>query len=112
MANAINVPGYLKDPLGILLEAIDSTRGVETSPIPMSVNEKDIDEDVDSTKSVKFKAKIHVDKNKRIQVRDEIVDYLNSILDKGDYSDFQEVKVGTTKNADAEQFDIVTGYIG
>ena len=112
MANAINVPGYLKDPLGILLEAIDSTRGVETSPIPMSVNEKDIDEDVDSTKSVKFKAKIHVDKNKRIQIRDEIVDYLNSILDKGDYSDFQEVKVGTTKNADAEQFDIVTGYIG
>ena len=109
---AVKIPAYLNAPLGILMEAIDSTRGVESTPIPMSVNEKDIDEKEDSTKSVKFKAKIHVDGNKRTQVRDEIVDYLNGVLDKGDYGDFQEIKVGTSRNADAEQFDIVIGMAG
>ena len=107
-----NVPGYLSDPLGVILEAIDSTRGVETSPIPMSVNEKDVDEDPDSSKAVKFKAKIHVDKNKRTQVRNDIVDYLNDILDKDTTADFQEIKVGTKSNPDADQFDMVIGYAG
>jgi len=107
-----NVPGYLSDPLGVILEAIDSTRGVETSPIPMSVNEKDVDEDPDSSKAVKFKAKIHVDKNKRTQVRNDIVDYLNNILDKDTTADFQEIKVGTKSNPDADQFDMVIGYAG
>ena len=107
-----NVPGYLSDPLGVILEAIDSTRGVETSPIPMSVNEKDVDEDPDSSKAVKFKAKIHVDKNKRTQVRNDIVDYLNNILDNDTTADFQEIKVGTKSNPDADQFDMVIGYAG
>ena len=107
-----NVPGYLSDPLGVILEAIDSTRGVETSPIPMSVNEKDVDEDPDSSKAVKYKAKIHVDKNKRTQVRNDIVDYLNDILDKDTTADFQEIKVGTKSNPDADQFDMVIGYAG
>ena len=30
MSMAINIPGYLNGPLGVILEAIDSTRGVET----------------------------------------------------------------------------------
>ena len=107
-----NVPGYLSDPLGVILEAIDSTRGVETSPIPMSVNEKDVDEDPDSSKAVKYKAKIHVDKNKRTQVRNDIVDYLNNILDNDTTADFQEIKVGTKSNPDADQFDMVIGYAG
>ena len=83
MAN-VSIPGYLQDPLGVLMEAINNAgvRGVETTAIPMSVNEKDVDEKEDSTKAVKFKAKIHVDKNKRTQVRDEVVDYLNSLLDE------------------------------
>ena len=63
MAN-ISIPGYLDDALSYILEAADSTRGVDTTPIHMTVNEKDIEESPDSTKTVLFKTKIHVDKNK------------------------------------------------
>ena len=110
MAN-VSIPGYLQDSLGVLMEAINNAgvRGVETTAIPMSVNEKDVDEKEDSTKAVKFKAKIHVDKNKRTQVRDDIVEYLNGILDKGNFSDFQGIKVGTKSNPDADQFDMIIG---
>ena len=54
MAN-ISIPSYLDDPLSYIIEAIDSTRGVETSPIHMTVNEKDVQESADSTKSDLFK---------------------------------------------------------
>ena len=75
MAN-ISIPGYLDDALSYILEAADSTRGVDTTPIHMSVDEKDIPPEAeDSTKSVLFKTKIHVDKNKRSQVKDEIINY-------------------------------------
>ena len=103
----ISIPSYLNGPLNYLMEAIDSTRGVETSPVPMDVNINDIAEDPDTSRSVVFKGKIHVDKNKRIQVRDEVADYLNNILDRGNYSDFVEIKVGSTRNPDAEQLDMV-----
>ena len=95
---AINIPGYLNGPLGVILEAIDSTRGEETSPIPMSVNQSDVDEDPDTTKAVLFKAKIHVNPSRRTAIRDEIVDYLNGVLDKGDFGDFVEVRSGTPRN--------------
>jgi len=111
MAN-INVPGYLNGPLSIILEAIDSTRGVETTPIPMSVNQSDIDEDPDTTKAVIFKAKIHVTPSRRIAIRDEIVDYLNGVLDRGDFGDFVEVRSGTPTKPDSEQFDVVVKYSG
>ena len=52
----ISIPGYLNDPLADIMEAIDSTRGVETSPIHMSVDEKDTPPEAeDSTKTVLFK---------------------------------------------------------
>ena len=111
MAN-INVPSYLEGPLGVILEAVDSTRGVETTPIPMSVNQKDIDEDPDTTKAVLFKAKIHVNPSRRTAIRDEIVEYLNGVLDKGDFSDFVEVRSGTKTRPDSEQFDVVVKYSG
>ena len=111
MANNIQVPAYLQGAVGRILEGVDSARGAETTPVPMSLNEKDIEENPDSTKSVLFKAKIHVDKNKRTQVRDEIVEYLNGILDSGDYSDFKEVISGTKTKPDAEQFDVVYDYM-
>ena len=111
MANT-NIPSYLQGPLGVILEAIDSTRGVETTPIPMSVNQKDIDEDPDTTKAVLFKAKIHVTASRRIAIRDEIVDYLNGVLDRGDFGDFVEVRSGTPTKPDSEQFDVVVKYSG
>ena len=52
-----NIPGYLDDPLSYVLEAVDSAVGEGTTPIHMSVNEKDIEEDPDTTKSVLFKSK-------------------------------------------------------
>lgn len=111
MSKTVDIPGYLESALGIMLEAIDSTN-LDSTPIPMSWNEKDIDEKEDSTKGVKFKAKIHVDKGRRIQVRDKIADYLNKILDASNYSDFQKVNVGTVKNPDAEQVEMVIGKLG
>ena len=111
MAN-ISIPSYLDDPLSYIIEAIDSTRGVETSPIHMTVNEKDVEESADSTKSVLFKSKIHVDKNKRSQVRDEIVEHLNTLLDKTTTLPFSNVIVGTKSNPDADQFDVVVKYSG
>ena len=57
-----NIPGYLDDPLSYVLEAVDSAVGEGTTPIHMTTNEKDIEESPDSTKSVLFKSKIHVDK--------------------------------------------------
>ena len=112
MSKTINIPGYLNSPLGVTLEAIDSTRGVETSPIPMSVNQSDVDEDPDTTKAVLFKAKIHVNPSRRTAIRDEIVDYLNGVLDKGDFGDFVEVRSGTPTKPDSEQFDVVVKYQG
>ena len=111
MSKTVDIPGYLESALGIMLEAIDSTN-LDSTPIPMSWNEKDIDEKEDSTKGVKFKAKIHVDKGRRIEVRDKIADYLNKILDASNYTDFQKVNVGTVKNPDAEQVEMVIGKLG
>lgn len=112
MSKNITIPGYLDGPLGIILEAIDSTRGVETSPIPMSVNQSDVDENPDTTKTVLFKAKIHVNPSRRTAIRDEIVEYLNGVLDKGNFSDFVEVRSGTPTKPDSEQFDVVVKYSG
>ena len=109
---AITVPSYLEDPLSYIIEATDSTRGVDTTPIHMSVNEKDIEEDPDTTKSVLFKSKIHVDGSKRTQVRDSVVDYLNNLLDNMTTLPFRQVVKGTKSNPDAEQFDVVVKYAG
>lgn len=108
----ISIPSYLNGPLSYIMEAVDSTRGVETSPIHMSVDEKDKEEDPDSTKSVLFKAKIHVNKNKRSQVKDEIVYYLNDLLDKQSSLPFSQVISGTQSKPDADQFDVVIKYSG
>ena len=43
MSKTVDIPGYLESALGIMLEAIDSTN-LDSTPIPMSWNEKDIDE--------------------------------------------------------------------
>ena len=111
MAN-ISIPSYLDDPLSYVLEAVDSAVGEGTTPIHMSVNKKDIEEDSDTSRSVLFKSKIHVDKNKRTQVRDKVVDYLNSLLDNMTTLPFQQVISGTKSNPDAEQFDLVVRYTG
>jgi len=108
----VNIPGYLDDPLSYVLEAVDSAVGEGTAPIHMTVNEKDIEEDSDNTKSVLFKSKIHVDKSKRTQVRDDVVDYLNNLLDNMTTLPFQQVVRGTKSNPDAEQFDVVVRYTG
>jgi len=107
-----NIPGYLDDPLSYVLEAVDSAVGEGTTPIHMSVNEKDIEEDPDTTKAVLFKSKIHVDGNKRTQVRDGVVDYLNNLLDNMTTLPFRQVVRGTKSNPDAEQFDVVVKYAG
>jgi len=109
---AITVPSYLEDPLSYIIEATDSTRGVDTTPIHMSVNEKDIEEDPDTTKSVLFKSKIHVDSKKRSQVRNEIIHYLNGLLDKETTLPFSQIIAGTKSNPDADQFDVVINYAG
>jgi len=111
MAN-ISIPSYLDDPLSYVLEAVDSAVGEGTTPIHMSVNEKDIEEDPDNTKSVLFKSKIHVDKSKRTKVRDEVVEYLNNLLDNMTTLPFQQVIGGTKSNPDAEQFDLVVRNAG
>ena len=107
-----SIPGYLDDSLSYVLEAVDSSAGEGAAPIHMSVNEKDVEEDPDTTKSVLFKSKIHVDKNKRTQVRDEVVYYLNGLLDNMTTLPFSEVIAGTKSNPDAEQFDLVVRYAG
>ena len=107
-----NIPSYLDDPLSYVLEALDSSVGEGAAPIHMSVNEKDVEEDPDTSKSVLFKSKIHVDKNKRTQVRDEVVHYLNGLLDNMTTLPFSQVMAGTKSNPDAEQFDVVVRYAG
>jgi len=107
-----SIPGYLDDSLSYVLEAVDSAIGEGTTPIHMTVNEKDVEEDPDTTKSVLFKSKIHVDKSKRTQVRDDVVDYLNNLLDNMTTLPFQQVVKGTKSNPDAEQFDVVVRYTG
>ena len=109
---ALQIRSDVSDALNYILEAADSTRGVETTPIHMSVNEKDNEEDPDSTKSVLFKAKIHVSKNKRSQVKNELIDYLNKLLDKESSLPFSEIIPGTKSKPDADQFDVVIKYIG
>ena len=109
---ALQIRSDVSDALNYILEAADSTRGVETTPIHMSVNEKDNEEDPDSTKSVLFKAKIHVSKNKRSQVKNELIDYLNKLLDKESSLPFSEIIPGTKSKPDADQFDVVVKYIG
>ena len=52
MANNIQVPAYLQGAVGRILEGVDSARGAETTPVTMSQNEKDIEENPDSTKTV------------------------------------------------------------
>ena len=112
MAN-ISIPGYLDDALSYILEAADSTRGVDSIPIHMSVDEKDKPPEAeDSTKTVLFKTKIHVDKNKRSQVKDDIIYYLNGLLDKQTTLPFSEIIPGTKSKPDADQFDVVVKYTG
>ena len=107
-----NIPTYLDDPLSYVLEAVDSAVGEGTTPIHMTTNEKDIEESPDSTKSVLFKSKIHVDKSKRTQVRDEVVEYLNNLLDNMTTLPFSQVTAGTNSNPNAEQFDLIIKYAG
>jgi len=111
MAN-ISIPAYLDDPLSYVLEAVDSAVGEGTTPIHMSVNKKDIEEDSDTSRSVLFKSKIHVDKSKRTKVRDDVVNYLNNLLDNMTTLPFQQVISGTKSNPDAEQFDLVIRNAG
>ena len=108
---AISITPLVEDALDYILEAADSTRGAETIPIHISVNEKDNAPD-DSTKSVLFKAKIHVSKNKRSQVKNELIEYLNKLLDKESSLPFNEIIPGTKSKPDADQFDVVIKYIG
>jgi len=107
---AISRRSDVSDALNYIIEAADSTRGVETTPIKMSV--QDSEEDDDSTKSVLFRAKIHVNRNRRSQVKNEIVDYLNRLLDKQTTLPFSEIIPGTKSKPDADQFDVVINYIG
>jgi len=98
----------VEDVLSYIIEAIDSTRGAEiSSPVHMSVNEKDIEENPDTTKTVLFKSKIHVDKGQRTKVRDDVTDYLNNLLDTKTTLPFKQVIVGTKTKPDADQFDVV-----
>ena len=107
----VNVPGYLEGPLSYVFTAIYSALE-DTSPIPMSVNAKDVEENADATRAVLFKAKIHVDRNKRTAIRDKIVDNLNRVLDKDTTADFKGVLAGTKTKPDAEQFDVIVRYTG
>jgi len=100
----------VSDALNYILEAGDSTRGVETTPILMSV--QDSEEDDKSNKSVLFRAKIHVTKNKRSQVKNELIAYLNKLLDNDSSLPFSEIIPGTKSKPDADQFDMVIGYTG
>ena len=52
-------------------------------------------------KSSFFKAKIHVNPSRRTAIRDEIVDYLNGVLDKGDFGDYCRVRSGTPTKPDS-----------
>tara|TARA_X000000368_G_scaffold396741_1_gene365268 strand:- start:1862 stop:3388 length:1527 start_codon:yes stop_codon:yes gene_type:complete len=105
----INVPGYLESPLSYIFTAIYSVVG-DASPIPMSV--QTMEGESDTTRSVLFKAKIHVDRNKRTEFRDKIVNNLNTVLDKDTTADFKNVLSGTKNKPDAEQFDVVVRYTG
>ena len=105
----INVPGYLESPLSYIFTAIYSVVG-DASPIPMSV--QTMEGESDTTRSVLFKAKIHVDRNKRTEFRDKIVNNLNTVLDKDTTADFKSVLSGTKNKPDAEQFDVVVRYTG
>jgi len=108
----VNIPSYLDDALSYILEAADSTRGVETTPIPYPITVVDSEEDPDTTKAVLFKAKLHVDRNKRSQVKGDLIDYLNRLLDKETTLPFSEIISGTKSKPDADQFDVVVKYTG
>jgi len=107
---ALQIRSDVSDALNYILEAADSTRGVETIPIHMSVQSSEGEED--STKTVLFKAKIHVSKNRRTQVKDELIEYLNKLLDKENTLPFSAIIRGTKSKPDADQFDMVIKYIG
>ena len=94
----VNVPGYLESSLSYVFTAIYSALE-DTSPIPMSVNAKDVEENADATRAVLFKAKIHVPRNKRTEIRDKIVENLNRVLDKDTTADFKGVFAGTKTGA-------------
>ena len=78
-------------------------KATDSDIIPMS---KWVVEPEDSNKSVKISAKIHVDKSKRLQVRDDAAGYLNYFMDK-DPSLGLEVVLGTPSNPDKEKLDFV-----
>jgi len=107
---ALQIQSDVSDGLNYILEAADSTRGVETIPIHMTVQSSEGEED--STKTVLFKAKIHVSKNRRTQVKDELIEYLNKLLDKENSLPFSAIIRGTKSKPDADQFDMVIKYIG
>ena len=109
---AISISPLVEDALDYILEAADSTRGVETTPIPYPITVVDSEEDPDSTKSVLFKAKIHVNKNKRSQVKNELISYLNKLLDKETTLPFSQIIPGTKTKPNADQFDVVIKYSG
>ncbi len=104
-----NVPGYLEAPLSDVFTAIYGALE-DTSPIPMSL--QSMEDEPDTTRAVLFKAKIHVDRNKRKEIRDKIVYNLNKVLDKDTTADFKSVLAGTKTKPDAPQFDVVVRYVG
>ena len=101
----MSIKSQYLDPFQMIMEAVDSTRGAETTPIPMDY--KDL-EDVGSAAKVQEQAKIFVPESRREQVRDDIVDYLNQKLDSAD--DFGGSEVISYPNK--MQLDLVIGYSG
>ena len=84
-----------------ILEAFQSA--IKTDVIPMSSFSV---EPGDSEKTVQIKAKVHVPAGRRIGVRDEVVDYLDRLIDNGQL-DALGVISGTERNPNKEQFDLI-----
>ena len=84
-----------------ILEAFQSA--IKTDVIPMSSFSV---EPGDSEKTVQIKAKVHVPAGRRIGVRDEVVDYLDRLIDNGQL-DALGVISGTERNPNKTQFDLI-----
>ena len=99
---AVTVSNRNEEGFSAVLEAFQSVLP-DAVTVPMSSWTA---EPEDSDKTVQIKAKVHVPSGERLKIRDKVVDYLETLIDKGQLNALGTI-VGKKGQPNKEQFDLI-----
>ena len=100
----MNIPSKNKHSFEEVMVALD--KFTEGNVISMDLSKVE----PDSENNIQIALTVYVPESKRVEVRDKVADYLESLIDKGDASVGYSVNLGTKSNPQKQQLDLVMRY--